>query len=265
MTDLTGRCALITGAASGIGAACAERLARAGATLHLTDVDDAAGAALADRLGRDGTRAQYHHLDVTQEDAWQALAATLSDAGVDILIANAGIGLAVPSITEMRLEDWRRQIAVNLDGVFLSVKHILPLMRAGGRGGSIVMMSSVAGLRGSGPLAGYCATKGGVRLFAKSVAQECALADDGVRVNSVHPGIIDTPIWDKIAPGATVPGSNRPLDGATRGLAAPIGRAGTAAEVADAVHFLCSDASRYMTGSEVVVDGGMTAVGGRRA
>ena len=103
----------------------------------------------------------------------------------------------------MTLEDWRRQTAINLDGVFLSVKHCLPAMRKGGRGGSIIMMSSLAGLRGAASLAGYCATKGGVRLFAKAIAMECASFGDGVRVNSVHPGIIDTPIWGKIPTGAS--------------------------------------------------------------
>ena len=97
----------------------------------------------------------------------------------------------------MSLEDWRRQTAINLDGVFLSVKHCLPAMRKTG-GGSIIMMSSLAGLRGAAGLAGYCATKGGVRLFAKAIAMECATFGDGIRVNSVHPGIIDTPIWGKI-------------------------------------------------------------------
>ena len=105
--------------------------------------------------------------------------------------------ISVPSIVHMSLEDWRRQTAINLDGVFLSVKHCLPLMRKTG-GGSIILMSSLAGLRGAQTLAGYCATKGGVRLFAKAIAMECASVGDGIRVNSVHPGIIDTPIWGKI-------------------------------------------------------------------
>ena len=113
---------------------------------------------------------------------------------LDILVSNAGIGISVPSITDMSLEDWRRQTAINLDGVFLSVKRCLPAMRRSGGGGSIIMMSSLAGLRGAPGLSGYCATKGGVRLFAKAIAMECASAGDGIRVNSVHPGIIDTPI-----------------------------------------------------------------------
>ena len=145
---------------------------------------------------------------------------------LDVLVSNAGIGIAVPSITEMSLEDWRRQTAINLDGVFLSVKHCLPAMRKTG-GGSIIMMSSLAGLRGSANLSGYCATKGGVRLLAKAIAMECATFGDGIRVNSVHPGIIDTPIWGKIPTGGVARGQNAPIDPEERArMATPLGRAG---------------------------------------
>ena len=135
----------------------------------------------------------------------------------------------------MTLADWRRQTAINLDGVFLSVKYGLPLMRKSG-GGSVIMMSSLAGLRGAAGLAGYCATKGGVRLFAKAVAMECASFGDGIRVNSVHPGIIDTPIWGKIPAGA---GANAPIDPEEHAkLATPLGRAGQAMEIAQGVLYL---------------------------
>src|SRR6185312_9090524 len=144
--------------------------------------------------------------------------------------------------------------------VFLSVKYSLQLMRKGGRGGSIVLMSSLAGLRGSATLAGYSATKGGVRLFAKSVAMECASAGDGIRVNSVHPGIIDTPIWGKIPAGGSASGQNAPIDAQELArMATPLGRAGEAREIAQGVLFLASDASSYMTGAELVIDGGMFA------
>jgi NAD(P)-dependent dehydrogenase (short-subunit alcohol dehydrogenase family) len=126
-------------------------------------------------------------------------------------------------------------------------------------GGSVIMMSSLAGLRGAAGLAGYCATKGGVRLFAKAVAMECASFGDGIRVNSVHPGIIDTPIWGKIPAGA---GANVPIDPEERAkLATPLGRAGEAMEIAQGVLYLASDASRYVTGTELVIDGGMNAGG----
>ena len=167
----------------------------------------------------------------------------------------------MPSITQMTLDDWRRQTAINLDGVFLSVKHCLPAMRKSG-GGSIILMSSLAGLRGSQTLAGYCATKGGVRLFAKAVAMECASFGDGVRVNSVHPGIIDTPIWGKIPTEGTGRGQNAPIDPEERArMATPLGRAGHAMEIAQGVLYLASDASSYVTGTELVIDGGMNAGG----
>jgi NAD(P)-dependent dehydrogenase (short-subunit alcohol dehydrogenase family) len=171
----------------------------------------------------------------------------------------------VPSITEMTLSDWRRQNAINLDGVFLSVKHCLPLMRktsSPDKGGSIIMMSSLAGLRGAPGLSAYSATKGGVRLFAKAIAMECATAGDGIRVNSVHPGIIDTPIWGKIPTEAAGSGRNAPIDPDERAkLATPLGRAGHAGEIASGVLYLASDASRYVTGTELVIDGGMFAGG----
>jgi NAD(P)-dependent dehydrogenase (short-subunit alcohol dehydrogenase family) len=162
------------------------------------------------------------------------------------------------SIAEMSLADWRRQTAVNLDGVFLSVKHCLPLMRRSG-GGSIVMTSSIAGLRGSATLAGYCATKGGVRLFAKAIAMECAARGDGIRVNSVHPGVIDPPIWSKIRPDLAMPGSNTPIDIEDIGRRqAPLGRVGKPQDIANGVLFLCSDAASYITDTELVIDGGIT-------
>jgi NAD(P)-dependent dehydrogenase (short-subunit alcohol dehydrogenase family) len=169
------------------------------------------------------------------------------------------------SIVEMSLADWRRQTAINLDGVFLSVKHCLPLMRQTSQdseaGGSIVMTSSIAGLRGSATLAGYCATKGGVRLFAKAIAMECASRGDNIRVNSIHPGIIDTPIWGKIRPdlAAAAGGRNAPIDIEEYGRrGAPLGRVGKPQDIANGVLFLCSDASSYVTGTELVIDGGIT-------
>ena len=129
-------------------------------------------------------------------------------------------------------------------------------------GGSIIMMSSLAGLRGAPALSGYCATKGGVRLFAKAIAMECATVGDGIRVNSVHPGIIDTPIWGKIPTEAAGSGQNAPIDPEERAkMATPLGRAGHAAEIAQGVLYLASDASRYVTGTELVIDGGMNAGG----
>jgi NAD(P)-dependent dehydrogenase (short-subunit alcohol dehydrogenase family) len=266
--QVQGKVALVTGGASGIGAAVAERLAREGASVAVTDIDDLRGPEIVAGIKKAGHEAIFLHQDVTSEPRWVEVVADVEKrfGRLDVLVSNAGIGIAVPSITEMSLADWRRQTAINLDGVFLSVKHCLPLMRRTG-GGSIIMMSSLAGLRGAAGLSGYCATKGGVRLFAKAIAMECASVGDGIRVNSVHPGIIDTPIWGKIPTEATGRAQNAPIDPEERAkLATPLGRTGHAAEIASGVLYLASDASSYVTGTELVIDGGMNAGGvARRA
>jgi NAD(P)-dependent dehydrogenase (short-subunit alcohol dehydrogenase family) len=266
--QVQGKVALVTGGASGIGEAVSELLGREGASVAVTDVDDLKGPEVVARIKKAGGEATFLHHDVTSEERWiEVVADVMKRYGrLDVLVSNAGIGIAVPSITEMSLADWRRQTAINLDGVFLSVKHCLPAMRKTG-GGSVIMMSSLAGLRGAASLSGYSATKGGVRLFAKSIAMECATFGDGIRVNSVHPGIIDTPIWGKIPAGATGSGQNAPIDPEERAkMVTPLGRAGEAAEIAQGVLYLASDASRYVTGTELVIDGGMYAGGiARRA
>jgi NAD(P)-dependent dehydrogenase (short-subunit alcohol dehydrogenase family) len=259
--QVQGKVALVTGGASGIGEAVSELLAREGASVAVTDVDDLRGPGVVASIKKAGGEAIFIHQDVTSEARWIEVVAEVEQryGRLDILVSNAGIGIAVPSITDMTLEDWRRQNAINLDGIFLSVKHCLPLMRKTG-GGSIIMMSSLAGLRGAPGLSAYSATKGGVRLFAKSIALECASAGDGIRVNSVHPGIIDTPIWGKIPAEAAGRAQNAPIDPEERAkLATPLGRAGHAAEIASGVLYLASDASSYVTGSELVIDGGMNA------
>ena len=153
------------------------------------------------------------HQDVTDEARWPEVVAEAESrfGGLQVLVCNAGIGIMVPSVLDMSLAEWRRQMAINVDGVFLNVKYGIPAIRRAGKGGSVVMISSVAGLRGSAGLAGYSATKGAVRLFAKSVALECAGARDNIRCNSVHPGIIATPIWEKI-PAGMGGGRNAPID-----------------------------------------------------
>ena len=260
MGQVDGKVALVTGGASGIGEACVQTLAREGAAVIISDIDDMRGAALAAQITASGQEAIYLSHDVTDENRWQEIVGEIERryGRLDILVANAGIGIMVTSIAEMSLADWRRQTAVNLDGVFLSVKYGIPLMRRSG-GGSIIMTSSIAGLRGSATLAGYCATKGGVRLFAKAVAMECAARGDGIRVNSVHPGIIDTPIWGKIRPDLVDGGRNAPIDVEEMGrIGAPLGRVGRPQDIANGVLFLASDASNYITGTELVIDGGIT-------
>jgi len=261
MAQVSGKVAIVTGGASGIGEACAETLAREGASVLITDIDDTLGKGVVDRITKAGGKAHYLRHDVRDEAAWPGVVAEAEKryGRLDIMVANAGIGIMSP-IATMTLADWQRQQAINLDGVFLSIKHSIPAMKRAG-GGSIVLMSSVAGLRGAPGLAAYSATKGGVRLLAKSVALEHAA--DNIRCNSVHPGIIATPIWEKIPTGAEGNRRNAPIDPRERAAATvPLPRVGEAQDIANGVLFLCTDAGNYITGQELVIDGGMTA-GGR--
>ncbi len=258
MGRIEGKVALVTGAASGIGAACARTLAREGTQVVLTDIQDDKGRALAHAIGG---RTLFLHHDVTREDAWIEVVARIERefGRLDILVNNAGIAVGCPDITAMTLAEWRRQQGVNVEGVFLGVKHGLAAMRWHGNGGAIVNISSVAGLVGSPTLAGYCATKGAVRLFTKAVALECAAMKDGVRVNSVHPGIVETPIWEAMG-GMGEPGANAPPDlDAISALAVPLGVKGLPEDIAAAVLWLASEEARYVTGAELVIDGGLTA------
>jgi NAD(P)-dependent dehydrogenase (short-subunit alcohol dehydrogenase family) len=265
MGQVSGKAAIVTGGASGIGEACSETLAREGAAVLITDIDDALGKAVVERItkagGQGSGKARYLHHDVRDEAAWPGVIAEAEKhfGRLDIMVANAGIGVMSP-IETMTLSDWQRQQAINLDGVFLSIKHAIPALRRAG-GGSIVLMSSIAGLRGAPGLAAYSATKGGVRLLAKSVALEHA--HDNIRCNSVHPGIIATPIWGKIPTGAMGNMRNAPIDPVERSAAmTPLVRVGEAQDIANGVLFLCTEAANYMTGQELVIDGGITA-GGR--
>jgi len=188
MGQVEGKVAIVTGGASGIGAACAATLAREGAKVVITDIDDAGAQAVVGRIVAAGGEAICLHQDVSIEEEWPGVieASEGRFGPLNVMMANAGIGILCKAV-EMSLADWRRQTAINLDGVFLSVKYAVPAMRRAG-GGSIIITSSVAGLRGSAGLAGYCATKGGVRLFAKAVAMECATEGDGIRITRCIPG-----------------------------------------------------------------------------
>jgi NAD(P)-dependent dehydrogenase (short-subunit alcohol dehydrogenase family) len=259
--QLSGKAAIVTGGASGIGEACSETLAREGASVLITDIDPLRGKDAVARITKAGGKGHYLDHDVRDEAAWPGVIGEAEKrfGRLDIMVANAGIGIMAP-IATMTLADWQKQQAINLDGVFLSIKHAIPALKKQG-GGSIVLMSSVAGLRGAPGLAAYSATKGGVRLLAKSVALEHA--EDNIRCNSVHPGIIATPIWEKIPTGAAGNRSNAPIDPRERAaVSVPLPRVGEAQDIANGVLFLCTEAANYMTGQELVIDGGMTA-GGR--
>ncbi|HEX7776215.1 MAG TPA: SDR family oxidoreductase [Parvibaculum sp.] len=267
MGRVNGKIALVTGAGSGIGRGVALALAAEGAKVVVTDVDDKGNAETVALVAKAGGVATALHQDVTSEPRWAEVVAEIkkTHGGLHVLVNNAGIGIAA-DIFQMAYADWQKQMAINVDGVFFGVKHGIPLIAASG-GGSVINMSSVAGLRGAAGLACYSATKGAVRLFTKSVALECAQAKMNVRVNSVHPGIIDTAIWEKIPangmgalpvlPGQE--GSNTVDPNLIAAMGAPLGYMGLPSDVAAGVVFLASDESRYVTGSELVIDGGFTA------
>lgn len=260
-----GKVALVTGAAKGIGAACASILAGNGATVIVTDILEQEAGEVADDIVDNGGVAESMVLDVTEEAHWQQVISAVVDrhSGLDILVNNAGIAV-VHSLLETSLEEWRRVHAVNLDSVFLGTKYAVDVMRPGGksgRGGSIINLSSVGGLIGAEGLTSYCSTKGAVRLFSKSVAVECGRAGYGIRVNSVHPGNTDTPMFQQEL-----------RDMQSKGMVGSIEEAmqfymdmqvlpdiGQPQDIAAMVLFLASDAARFITGAEFVVDGGLTA------
>jgi len=245
MGRLDGKVALVTGAASGIGRACVVRFAVEGAHVVAADRNVEAGEALASELG-----VTFAALDVTDALAWGRVTAALDR--LDVLVNAAGVGIA-GDIETATLADWRFMNAVNSEGVFLGCQAAIRVMKA--TGGSIVNLSSVAGLIGDPDLPAYCASKGAVRMLTKSIALHCARKGYGIRCNSVHPSFIATPMLDALVAGMRDPEKAR----AKLEKAAPLGRTGQPDEVAALVVFLASDESRFITGSELVIDGGVTA------
>ena len=248
MGRLDGKSCLISGGAKGLGAAQARLFAREGARVAVGDILESDGARLVDELRTSGADSLFVRLDVTSEADWEGVVgAVMCELGtLDVLVNNAGIYNRA-LVEDTTLEEWERVMSVNSTGVFLGTKHAIPAMRRSG-GGSIVNMSSVAGLVGSRTQTVYNASKGAVRLLTKSTAVQYAA--DGIRANSVHPGVIETDMMKEVV--------RTDEERATRMSLTPIGRFGTAEDVANGVLFLASDEASYVTGAELVIDGGLT-------
>ena len=252
---LEGKVALISGGARGMGAEEAKLFAREGAKVVIGDLLESEGRKTQAEISQAGGEAHFVRLDVTNEEEWRsAIKETLSQFGrLDILVNNAGIRGMVSATTQIRLEDsteenWDRVMDVNGKGVFLGTKHAIPAMRLSG-GGSIVNISSISGIVGLGSDGAYPASKGAVRLLTKSTAIQ--YGKEGIRCNSVHPGFIDTPMnevsWAD------------PQRRVEREKVTPLGRIGLPRDVANGVLFLASDESSFITGSELIIDGGYLA------
>lgn len=256
MDRVAGKIAIVTGAASGIGEACARLLAREGAAIVIADRLGDQGQAVADDIAAAGGRALFVYLDVASETSWQQAMARTRNAfgGLHILVNNAAIAAPAGSVEELGLDDWRAIMSVNLEGVFLGTKYAIAAMRETGGGGSIVNFSSTLGVVGSPTTAAYVASKGGVRLFSKSAALHCARQRYGIRVNTVIPSWIRTPMSVTALDRLAAAGRPNPAIEQT-----PMGRLGEPEEVAWGVLFLASDESSFVTGTDLVIDGGYLA------
>jgi NAD(P)-dependent dehydrogenase (short-subunit alcohol dehydrogenase family) len=259
---LLDKVAIVTGGASGIGAETARVFAMHGATVVLCDVQDELGRGVAQEIADAGGAAEYRSLDVCSEQQWLALVAETErrHGKIDVLGNIAGIsgrpaGMTIQTgtisgvaLAEQTLESWNRIMEVNATGVFLGTKSVIPAMQRAG-GGSIINISSICGIVGSFANAAYHASKGAVRIFSKSAALQCAR--DQIRVNSIHPGFVDTPM--------ARPGLLGNESGKARMDATPLGRFGKPIDIAMGCLYLASDEASWVTGSELVIDGGMTA------
>ena len=260
MNRLESKVALITGAASGIGRACAELFARHGAMVIVTDIDLPGAQAVAAAIG---ARAVARRLDVRLEHDWEALFAEASAAwpGINVVVNNAAITGFVPPMgphdpEHATLEAWRAVHATNLDGVFLGCRYAIGAMKPPAGGGSIINISSRSGLVGVSGAAAYASSKAAVRNHTKSVALYCAEMGYNIRCNSVHPGAILTPMWEPLLAGSP---EQRAAAIASFAAEVPLGRMGTPEEVAGLIAYLASDESAYVTGAEFTIDGGILA------
>jgi 3(or 17)beta-hydroxysteroid dehydrogenase len=261
MQKLVGKTALISGGASGIGKAAACMFAQEGAQVLIADCNSVGAAQLSHEIAESGGVARPFPLNVTDESEWQKAVSTAVDTWghLDILVASAGISFAKP-IVETSLEEWRRVMAVNLDGVFLGAKHAARVMRAD-RGGSIAFVSSASGIKVAGGASAYCASKAAVNMFAKTLALEMSAHAPYVRVNTVLPGAVQTQLWHQMDFFRDLVRQYGSEEAAWRewGKTLPFGRAAQPEDVARLLLFLASDDSSYMTGAEIAVDGGYSA------
>jgi NAD(P)-dependent dehydrogenase (short-subunit alcohol dehydrogenase family) len=261
--DLQGRHALVTGGAQGLGAGMAQALARAGAAVMVGDLREAQGRDIAGSIRAAGGRAGFVQMDVTQEADWaRATEATMAElGGFDILVNNAGIEITA-LVSEVEAESLRRMFDVNVVGTLLGMKHAFRAMRPGGaagKGGAVVNIASVAATIAFPAIAGYSATKSAVDRATRVAAMESGKLGYGVRVNCVYPGLVPTEMGMQLATDVVAAGLFPSAEEAVGSIVTqtPLGRLGDATDMADAVVFLCSDASRFITGIGLPVDGGM--------
>jgi len=254
---LANKVAYISGGGSGIGEAIAHRFAEEGACVVISDINLEAVQRVANEIVAKGNVARALLQDVTNPDTWQPILDDIvaQHGSLDVVVNNAGIGIP-GSIEDVTLADWRKTNAVNLEAVFMGTQAAIRCMKECG-GGSIINISSIEGIVGDPILAAYNASKAGVRMMTKSSALHCATAGYRIRVNSIHPGFIETPMVDPVTSGLTEEAFNAFIQ---RVLAeVPMGYFGQPVDVANGALFLASDESSYMTGSELVIDGGFTA------
>jgi NAD(P)-dependent dehydrogenase (short-subunit alcohol dehydrogenase family) len=254
--------ALVTGAGSGIGRATAVTFAAHGATVACADLNLAAAEETAAAITAGGGASAAYRLDVTAEPAWEDILEQIRQAHgrLDIVVNCAGISFACP-VADMSLEDWRRVMAVNLEGVFLGTKHGIRAMRQGGRGGSIVNVSSVSGIKAQPGASAYCASKAAVIQFSKAAALECLRNGENIRVNSISPTGVKTPMWKTMPFFQELMAREGGEEAAFRAMAqsAPYGRWASPEEVALAILYLASEESSFITGTNLLFDNGDTA------
>ncbi|HTO15220.1 MAG TPA: SDR family oxidoreductase [Edaphocola sp.] len=256
MDRVKNKVAIVTGGASGLGKSSAILLAREGAKIVVTDLDDEKGNEVVQHIRNDGGEAIFIKQDVSKEDQWEmVIETTLKTFGkLHILANSAGIGIG-GNVEEVTLADWKKLLSINLDGSFLGTQYAIKAMKDSGEGGSIINFSSIEGLIGDPSLPAYNASKGGVTLFTKSAALHCAKAGYGIRVNSIHPAYIWTPMVENLLK------AQGNLEEGKKYLESlhPIGHLGEPNDIGYGVVYLASDESKFMTGSELVIDGGYTA------